>query len=87
MKEKLIIKEMEEFSKKIEPCEWGNNKDTPKKFKDFQELIQTSSDNFWYNLNNWYIELSFITDDTLDSLTYKDIVRVEDIVKEFWIEF
>lgn len=87
MIEKPIIKEMEEFSKKIPPYEWYDNEDVPQEFIDFQEDILTSSDPFWYALNNGHINIQLITDDNLEDLSHKDLMRIEKIVTDFGIEF
>ncbi len=87
MLEKPIISEMEEFAKKIPPYNWYDNAEVPQNFRDFQQNILTSSVDFWYSLNNGYVNLELITDTKLEDLTKKEIDRVHQIVTEFSIEF
>lgn len=83
---KPIIKELEEYSKKIPIDKW-TEENTPEHIWEFRDNIKTSSDDFWYCLNNGYIDISLITDKKLQDLTKDEIDTIESIVNEYGFEW
>lgn len=89
---KPIIDEMEAFVLKtnISPQQWGDDDlevEVPKEFISFHEEVLTSSDDFWYALENGYVEVNFITDKKLNDLTKKELDAIKEIVDFYGIEF
>lgn len=89
---KPIIDEMEAFVLKtnISPQRWGNEDleiKVPEEFISFHEEVLTSSDDFWYALENGYVEVDFITDKKLNDLTKKELDAIKVIVDFYGIEF
>ena len=87
---KPIIDQMKEYVLKtnINPQEWSEDLEgLPEDFLSFHEEVLTSSDDFWYALNNWYVEISFITDKKREDLTKKELDAIKEIVDFYWIEF
>lgn len=83
---KPIIAELEAYAKKVPVEEW-TEEDTPKNIWEFHDNIKTSSDDFWYCLNNGYIDLELITDTKLQDLTKLDLDVIEQIVDDYGFEF
>lgn len=87
---KPIIDQMKEYVLKtnINPQEWSEDLEgLPEDFLSFHEEVLTSCDDFWYALNNWYVEISFITDKKREDLTKKELDAIKEIVDFYWIEF
>lgn len=83
---KPVIAELEAYAK-IVPVEEWTEENTPNNIWEFHDSVKTSSDDFWYCLNNGYINLHLITDTKLKDLSKKDIDIIEQIVNDYGFEF
>ena len=61
--------------------------DIPENVKKFHEKIWSSSDGFWYSLQNGYIDVAMVTSTPLDELTYVDLCRIQGLAEDYGIEF
>lgn len=82
-----IVQKVEEYAKKVPPYEWDDDDNTPEDVLNFHLNIKTSSDDFWYCLENGYIGIELITSTPIQELTKKDLDEIYRIVEEYGIEF
>ena len=81
-----IVAQAEAHAEIIPPDEWDED-NTPADIWHFHENLVTSSNDFWYCLNNGYIGLELITAMPLGEITVEELLEVQRIVEEYGFKF
>lgn len=82
-----IVQKVEEYAKEVPPYEWEDDSNIPEDVLNFHLKVKTSSDDFWYSLENGYIGVELITSTPIQDLTKKDLDEIYRIVEQYGIEF